>query len=304
MAGSCGSGMRSRVAGSLNAGQAANSLRRPSVTACASSGPKSREEQERRRGRPLLAHEQQRDRRREQQHRARPRAPPSGGASAEMRSPKARLPIWSWFCRKSTNAVGGSAALGSPRARAAAVRRGLALVGEALGQRARQQPGRLARVVAVVAVALAGQPARGRRGARRRSTARRSGRASAPRWRRSRAPGGRGAPARPRRARARPARRGTAAASRRWISCTASRRKPSKRYSRSQYSAFCTKNSRTVAGLLAVDVDRRAPRRVVALGEERAGVQRAGSCPRGRSGCRRRRGTRTARARAPRRRTP
>ena len=55
------------------------------------------EEQEGRRGRPFLAHEEQRDLRREQQRRrARALAAPAA-ASAEMRSPKARLPIWSWF---------------------------------------------------------------------------------------------------------------------------------------------------------------------------------------------------------------
>ena len=39
----------------------------------------------------------------------------SGSALAVRRSPKARLPIWSWFCRKSTNAVGGRSPLGLPR---------------------------------------------------------------------------------------------------------------------------------------------------------------------------------------------
>ena len=38
-----------------------------------------------------------------------------GSASVVSRSPKARLPIWSWFCRNRTNAVGGSAALAVPR---------------------------------------------------------------------------------------------------------------------------------------------------------------------------------------------
>ena len=37
------------------------------------------------------------------------------GASASSRSPKARLPTWSWFCRKSTKAVGGRWPLGTPR---------------------------------------------------------------------------------------------------------------------------------------------------------------------------------------------
>jgi len=38
-----------------------------------------------------------------------------GATNAVMRSPKARLPTWSWFCRNATNAVEGSDALGSPR---------------------------------------------------------------------------------------------------------------------------------------------------------------------------------------------
>ena len=39
----------------------------------------------------------------------------SGFASPSSRSPNARLPIWSWFCRKLTNAVGGSSPLAAPR---------------------------------------------------------------------------------------------------------------------------------------------------------------------------------------------
>jgi hypothetical protein len=41
----------------------------------------------------------------------------TAGASAVIRSPKARLPIWSWFCKNPTKAVGGSALLGLPRGR-------------------------------------------------------------------------------------------------------------------------------------------------------------------------------------------
>ncbi|MNG06825.1 hypothetical protein D3C76_1426090 [compost metagenome] len=40
-----------------------------------------------------------------------------GGHSWFRRSPNARLPIWSWFCRNSTKAVGGKCPLGSPRGR-------------------------------------------------------------------------------------------------------------------------------------------------------------------------------------------
>ncbi len=75
-----------------------------------------------------------------------------------MRSPKARLPIWSWFCRKSTNAV---ARQSSRWARRAPRRRGAATVRP--GRRS-PRPARAAQVlrgrvgvVAVVAVALAGE---------------------------------------------------------------------------------------------------------------------------------------------------
>ena len=53
------------------------------------------------------------------------------------RSPKARLPTWSWFWMKETKASGGSSALGSPRG-AAAIRHHLALIGEAFGERSAQ----------------------------------------------------------------------------------------------------------------------------------------------------------------------
>ncbi len=101
--------------GSLNAGQAANSLRRPSVTACASSGPKSLKN----RNGVEAAHSSPMNSSGiagASSSTALAACTAAGGASAEMRSPSARLPIWSWFCRKSTNAVAGSAALGSPRA--------------------------------------------------------------------------------------------------------------------------------------------------------------------------------------------
>ena len=61
----------------------------------------------------------------------------SGVTMASSRSPSARLPIWSWFCRKLTKAAGGSSPLGSPRGLPAAMRRGLALIDEAGAQRAR-----------------------------------------------------------------------------------------------------------------------------------------------------------------------
>ena len=62
---------------------------------------------------PFLAHEQHR-------HIGASRVIASAASIARVRmlssrSPSARLPIWSWFCRKLTKAVGASVPLGSPR---------------------------------------------------------------------------------------------------------------------------------------------------------------------------------------------
>ena len=73
------------------------------------------EERERRFRAPFLAHEQHRDRRREQRDRQRGFDRARRYAWLSSRSPSARLPIWSWFCRKLTKAVGASSPLGSPR---------------------------------------------------------------------------------------------------------------------------------------------------------------------------------------------
>ena len=52
----------------------------------------------------------------------------AGSASAPSRSPKARLPIWSWFCRKLTKAERRQVPLrGSPRGAPLGVRAALAL---------------------------------------------------------------------------------------------------------------------------------------------------------------------------------
>jgi len=59
--------------------------------------------------------------------------------------------------QKSTNAVVGSEALGSPRGASPRCADGFALVGETLAQRAGQQPSGFVRVVAVVAERLAGE---------------------------------------------------------------------------------------------------------------------------------------------------
>ncbi len=79
------------------------------------------------------------------------------GHSAVSRSPRARLPIWSWFCRNDTKAVGGRCALGVPRGAPPRWAEGWPLVVPAFGQAARQDGGGLLAVVAVVALPLAGQ---------------------------------------------------------------------------------------------------------------------------------------------------
>ena len=71
------------------------------------------------------------------------------------RSPSARLPIWSWFCRKLMKADGARWPLGSPRFSAAKCRC-FALIDEARGQRAGDVRDRRALVVAIIALALAG----------------------------------------------------------------------------------------------------------------------------------------------------
>ena len=73
------------------------------------------EERKRRLRAPFLAHEQHRDRRRQQRDRQRGFDRLLRSAWLSSRSPSARLPIWSWFCRKLTKAVGASWPLGSPR---------------------------------------------------------------------------------------------------------------------------------------------------------------------------------------------
>ena len=116
----------------------ANSRARPSRTAFASAGSsekstKNRNGVEAPHSSPMnssgICGERSRPARRERQ--------PLGPASAVRRSPKARLPIWSWFCRKPTKAVGGRCAEGSPRGSPPGART-LALIGEAFGEAARR----------------------------------------------------------------------------------------------------------------------------------------------------------------------
>ena len=63
--------------------------------------------QKRRRGRELLPLKQHRRAGRQQQQR-RHRAPAAGARQLCPRSPRAEFATWSWFCRKTTNAAGGS----------------------------------------------------------------------------------------------------------------------------------------------------------------------------------------------------
>ncbi len=107
-------GSCARASGLLNSGNDANSRRRPSRTGSSRSGPRL---QKNRKGRaeahswPMNSIGGAGAR-----HRITVAArSASGDASWLIRSPKARLPTWSWFWMKETNAVAGSPALGSPR---------------------------------------------------------------------------------------------------------------------------------------------------------------------------------------------
>ena len=79
----------------------------------------------------LFAHEDHRDLRPQQMQRG-------GGlerarverARLVRRSPNARLPIWSWFCRNEMKALGGKSRLGLAALFAVAMPRGLALIDE------------------------------------------------------------------------------------------------------------------------------------------------------------------------------
>ena len=117
--------LRSKVSGALGSGIVGSPPKRgePRELACAglrarlsaSSPWKSVKNRNGARLAPFLAHEQQRDlRRRAAAARSRPPAPRDRPARSAGRR-TARLPIWSWFCRNSTKAVGGRSALGVPR---------------------------------------------------------------------------------------------------------------------------------------------------------------------------------------------
>ena len=78
-------------------------------------------------------------------------------ARLAMRSPKARLPIWSWFCRKLTKAMGGELAARLATQDSATMRGGLALIDKAGAECPCDVMKRRASIVAVIAVAFPGQ---------------------------------------------------------------------------------------------------------------------------------------------------
>ncbi len=181
---------------------------------------------------------------------------PRRGASVARRSPKARLPTWSWVLQEVHERQRPVCRAGLAARRAAAMTGRLALPGEAFGQAAAQQRQRRPCEVGVVAVAFAGgdhvrrvvevvvPPARRSRASRRLARvgpqpARFVGLVL---QHQVHVPIG---PIAARTRRASSARKCSSEASR--IACTASSRRPSKRYSCSQYSALCTKKSRTTA---------------------------------------------------------
>ena len=77
-------------------------------------------------------------------------------ASTVRRSPLARLPIWSWFCTKATNAWGGNPSVFFA-AHAIEVAGIVALKDEPFRQRAAELGDRVDREIAVIALAFAGQ---------------------------------------------------------------------------------------------------------------------------------------------------
>ena len=254
--------------------------------------------------RPFLAHEQQRDLRRQQHDRDRRMRPAVSGASAVMRLPNGVLPIWSWFCRNETKAVGGRLPDGSPRGLAAAIGRRLALIDEAAGQRAAEMRDRLARRNRRNSRCLAGHedmqrvvqivvPLRGV--ADRPSLPRGAG--GAPRSRRFRAPDASarsvrsaGAPSAPSSVRM----SGVAVVDDRVHRVEP---QPVEMILLQPVERVLDHEVAHRPARGAVVIDRRAPWRLVPLGEEMRRDRRAGNSPRGRNGCRRRRAGSRGRAR-------
>src|ERR1700682_1467105 len=79
-------------------------------------GAEIAEEEEWPRRRKFLTHEQERRGEGASRMQATAARSARGLATCPMRSPNARLPTWSWVCRKETKAPGGRCTDGSPRA--------------------------------------------------------------------------------------------------------------------------------------------------------------------------------------------
>jgi len=109
-----GSGIFSRTAGSRKAAKRANSSRRPLRTASPSSPSKS---QKKRNGwrQPNSSPMKMSGGEGASSWMAESARSFCGSASVVSRSPKARLPTWSWFCRKSTKHDAGRWLDFSPR---------------------------------------------------------------------------------------------------------------------------------------------------------------------------------------------
>ena len=253
---------------------------------------------------PLLALEQHRHERRGEHQRGRRPAAGSGRRSVRRAArPAARLPTWSWFCGVADEAVAGQAA-DRPAVAAAAVRR-------VARRRSTHTPARSAVArsaeraeVGVVAVALAGEhgvqgvvevvaPLRRRARSRRPRGARTSARVVEV------ALGDQ--PQRPAELRPRGASTSSASCSRKWRGRRVDdgvhgvEAQPVDVVVAQPHAARCRRRSARTSSLPgAVEVDRLAPRRAVAVGEVRAEARR-GSCPPGRGGCRRRRAPRRGR---------
>ena len=155
---SVGSGIVCDICGSVKALKRLNSPRRPSRTAFARSGSFSKSTKNW--NGVEAAHSSPMNIRGicgASRKSACARARRSGGMRCERRSPKARLPIWSWFCRNATKADRGQVARGFAACDAVLVRRGIALIGEALRKRSREMLERPVRIIFVVAFVLSRQ---------------------------------------------------------------------------------------------------------------------------------------------------
>ena len=207
---------------------------------------------------------------------------------------------------KATKAVGGRWPLGSPAHRTLAIRRHVALIDEAGAQRLGQTLGRMRGVVGVVAARLAGQQVMidvvdvvvplgvvvDRAAVARRARADRA------RCRRSRAPDGRGA-------RLGSMARTVAAISFRMCSSPAVDDPVHGIEAQPVEAVLLEPVEHVVDGEVAhradLVVDRARPTACAPPARRSARRSGADGCPRGRSDCRRRRGTPSARGRAPRR---